>query len=99
MGLNDAETRNQEHDDSLYISVLKHVCYGYHVPFSFSMADGGYFHENGEYTQEHTLVLSLIDIEESVAEEIAKDLCVFFHQESVLMAYSDVRTVFIKRSL
>ena len=74
VGLNDSETLAQRYDDEVYVSVLKKVCFSYHVPFSFSMSEGGYFHENGDYTQEHTLVLSLIDVEETTAEEIAKPL-------------------------
>ncbi len=99
VGLNDSETLAQRYDDEVYVSVLKKVCFSYHVPFSFSMSEGGYFHENGDYTQEHTLVLSLIDVEETTAEEIAKDLCVFFHQESVLLTSAEMKAVFIKEQL
>ena len=99
VGLNDSETLSQKFDDEVYISLLKKVCYSYRVPFSFSVSEGGYFHENGDYSQERTLVLSLINAEEELATEIAKDLCVFFHQESVLMTTSDIKTVFINESL
>ena len=99
VGMNDSETLTQKHDDELYVSVLKKVCYNYHVPFSFYMSEGGYFHENGDFTQEQTLVISLLDADEKVVEEIAKDLCVFFHQESVMITVSDVRTVFIKETI
>lgn len=92
IGLNDMETKKQEFETSKYISILKNVCISYKVPFSFSLVEGGYIHENGEYTQENTLVLSLIDIRKSVVDEIAKDLCTFFHQESVLITADHVRT-------
>ena len=99
VGLNDMTTLSQKFDESVYISILKEVCRIYRVPFSFSLSQGGYFHENGEYTQEQTLILSLIDAEESKAAEIAKDLCVFFHQESVMMTTSEIKAVFIKEEL
>ena len=63
VGLNDAKTLSQKFDSAVYVSILKKVCYSYHVPFSFTLSEGGYFHENGDYTQEQTLILSLIDVE------------------------------------
>lgn len=56
-------------------------------------------HENGQYTQEQTLVLTLIDVRKEIIEEIAKDLCVFFHQESVMITEGSVRAYFIKETL
>ncbi len=99
VGLNDSETLKQEHETVKYVSVLKHVCSNYHIPFSFSLAQGGYMNENGEYTEELTLVITLIDVEKKIINEIAKDLCVFFHQESVLITEDRVRSFFINESL
>ena len=79
--------------------ILKEVCYHCHVPFSFSLIQGGYFHESGVYTEEQTLLLSLIDTDLNLAREIAKDLCVFFHQVSVLFAVSEVQAEMIFESL
>ena len=59
------------------------------------MEEGGYIHENGEYTKETTLVLTLIDVRKSTVNEIAKDLCSFFHQESVLITENLVRTYYV----
>ena len=99
VGLNDAATKRQEYQTEVYVDVMKHVCQSYHVPFSFIVSEGGYFHENGDYTQEKTLVIALLDPEKGVADAIAKDLCVFFHQESVLITESKVRACFIKDGL
>ena len=99
IGLNDQETKTQKFETSKYVSILKNVCICYRVPFSFSLIEGGYIHENGAYTQETTLVLSLIGAERSVIEEIAKDLCAFFHQESVLITSGEVETYSISESL
>ncbi len=96
VGLNDAVTLKQEHETEKYIETLQYVCYNYHVAFSFALQQGGYFHENGQFTQEQTLVLSLIDTPEETVNEIARDLCVFFRQESVMVTESDVRTYFIE---
>ena len=83
VGLNDSTEKRQLLETEKYISVLRNVCYAYGTPFSFAVEEGGYIHENGEYTKETTLVLTLIDVRKSTVNEIAKDLCSFFHQESV----------------
>ena len=95
VGLNDWVTREQKFDTEKYVSLLKNVCFQYHVPFSFTMAEGGYFHEDGAYTQEKTLIVTLLDTEESLTEEIARDLCVFFHQESVLVTAGEIDAHFV----
>ena len=99
IGLNDSETMTQKYDTARYIGVLKYVCSSYHIPFSFSLAQGGYMHENGEYTEETTLVISLIDVDKTITDEIAGDLCTFFHQESVLITEDRVRAYFIKQPI
>ena len=99
VGLNDADTLQQTYETDKYIGILKNVCVSYKVSFSFSVMQGGYVHEDGRYTQEVSLVLSLIDAPQETVNEIAKDLCVFFHQESVLITESAVRSYFVKESL
>lgn len=99
IGLNDSETLKQEHDTAKYVSILKHVCYSYHVPFSFAVQQGGYLHENGDYTEEVSLMLTLIDVPKETINEIAGDLCAFFHQESVLITESEVKAYFINEKL
>ena len=99
VGLNDSVTLTQLFNDEKYISTLRHVCSHYHVPFSFSMVQGGYYHESGQFTQENTLLITLIDVDEKIVEEIAKDLCVFFHQESVMITFDQVRTKIIKETI
>ena len=60
VGLNDAVTKKQLFDTEKYIKILKGVCFAYHTPFSFDVIEGGYIHENGDYTKETTLELTLI---------------------------------------
>ena len=95
VGLNDSDTLSQKYSTEKYTNILKSVCRAYKVPFSFSAIEGGYMHENGEYTQEKTLVISLIDVPKETVSEIAKDLCVFFHQESVLITEDRIRAYFV----
>ena len=99
VGLNDSVTMKQKLDTDRYINILKDVCRGYGVAFSFSLQEGGYFHENGDYTQENSLVITLIDGDSVLIEEIAKDLCAFFHQESVLVTETEINARYISASL
>ena len=46
-----------------------------------------------------TLALSFFDVEREVIEEIARGLCAFFHQESVLIAESTTTTRFVHEEL
>ena len=81
IGLNDLTTNTQLFENEKYIKILRDVCYSYKVPFSFNVQEGGYIYENGDYARETSLVLTLIDVEKSIVNDIANDLCAFFHQE------------------
>ena len=99
VGLNDSVEKRQLLETEKYISVLRNVCYAYDTPFSFGVEEGGYIHESGEYTRETTLVLTLIDTDKTIVSEIAKDLCTFFHQESVLITEGVVRAYYVSETL
>ena len=99
VGLNDSVEKKQLFETETFINIMRNVCYAYKTPFSFNVEEGGYIHEDGTYTRENTLVLTLIDTEKAIVEEIAKDLCVFFHQESVLITESPVNSYYISESL
>lgn len=96
IGLNDADTHEQKFDTDVYYKILRHVCRQYHVAVSVSLNNGSYFHEDGTYVEEQTLVLTMMGVPEETVREIAKDLCTFFNQESILVSYTDCETHFIK---
>ena len=56
-------------------------------------------HDSGEYTQETSLVLTLIDVDQNIVKDIAEDLCVFFKQESVLVTSGNVESYSVRGSL
>lgn len=97
IGLNDAVTKKQMFETEKYLDVLKTVCRSYHVPFSVNKEQGGYFHEDGTYTEENSFVLLLIGTEREVVKNIAKDLCTFFGQESVMVTENRIGGYFINR--
>ena len=43
--------------------------------------------------------MSLIDAKDETIEEIAKDLCAFFHQESVMITKGQITAYFVSESL
>ncbi len=99
IGLHDSTTKTQLFESEKYIRVLRNVCHSYKVPFSFGVQEGGYIYESGEYAKETSLVLTLIDIEKSIVNDIAKDLCAFFRQESVLVTESRIQAYYVKEAL
>ena len=99
VGLNDSTTMEQKYDTGKYISILRNVCKSYRVPFSFSLSEGGYFHDDGTYIQEKSLVITLVDVDKQLIEEMSKDLCVFFHQESVLITESEVNSYYLREGI
>lgn len=97
IGLNDGDTKEQRFDTARYVSIMKRVCAQYGTPFSFNIMAGGYVHDNGEYTEETTIVITFIDVPQKTVNEIAEDLCVFFRQESVLITTSRIKTQQVHR--
>lgn len=61
--------------------------------------EGGYIHDDGEYTEESTIVLTFIDVGQDVVDQIASDLCALFHQESVLITTDRIQVRSVRSSL
>ncbi|MCR5576833.1 MAG: DUF3574 domain-containing protein [Oscillospiraceae bacterium] len=95
IGLYDAVTREQLYDTQTYLDVLKDVCRSYHAAFSVDIEEGGYYHEDGEYTEETSLVLILIDADRDLVQKIAQELRTRFHQESVLVTEDRISGFFL----
>ena len=99
IGLNDSETKQQKLATDRYVAILKEICRDFGVPFSFNVIDGGYIHDNGEYTEEKSIVLTFIDLPQENVDKIAKEVCVLFHQESVLVTTDRIRVRSIRERL
>ena len=96
IGLNDAVTRAQLYETETYLNILKDICRSCHVAFSVDVEEGGYYHEDGEYTEETSLVLILIDAERDIVQKIAQELRIRFHQESVLVTENRISGFFLE---
>lgn len=99
IGLNDSETKEQVLETDHYVSILKKICQAYGVPFSFNVVEGGYMHDDGEYTEEKSIVLTFIDVKQETVDEIAKEACILFHQESVLITVDQIHARSVRESL
>lgn len=99
IGLNDKDSKEQIFATEKYSKILKTVCKSYRTAFSVSQIDGGYFHEDGTYVEENTLVVSMTGVDDETVDEIAKDLCAFFNQESVMVTKGIIEVKFISESL
>lgn len=99
IGLNDSETRKQKLETDRYVLILKEICRDFGVPFSFHLSEGGYVHDDGEFTEEKSIVLTFIDIPQETVDAIAKEACILFHQESVLVTVDRIRARSIREVL
>lgn len=95
VGHNDQEAKVQIHPSETFRNIVKNVCRGYKVAFSVGYVNGGYYHEDGSYIEEDSDVVTLIGITEEEAKEIAKDLCAFLNQESVMFVKDEIEYEFI----
>ena len=71
------------------------MCRSNHAAFSVDVEEGGFYHEDGEYTEETSLVLIFIDAERDVVQRIAQELRVRFRQESVLVTENRISSMFV----
>jgi len=99
IGLNDMETKEQKLETERYITILKKICRQCGVPFSFDVVEGGYIHDDGEFTEERSIVLTFIDVPEEKVDEVARESCVLFHQESVLVTIDHIEARSVREAL
>lgn len=90
VGLCDRDSHEQIHDTETYKEALKNICRNHKSPFSLQVIEGGYFHDDGTWVDENTLLITLIGTPQKTVYEIAKDVCSFFNQESVMITCDTV---------
>ena len=82
VGLCDRDSHEQIHDTKTYKEALKNICRNHKSP--------GYFHNDGSWVDENTLLITLIGTPQMVVYKIAKEVCTAFHQESVMITSNAV---------
>ena len=90
VGLRDRDSHEQIFETDRYKAVLKDICKGYATPFSVQVIEGGYFHDDGTWVDENTLLITLIGAPRKTVYDIASDVCTIFHQESVMITCNKV---------
>lgn len=90
VGLSDKETREQHYEVERYKEILKDICKTYRAPFSVQVMEGGYFHDDGTWVDENSLLITLLGASKRIVYEIANDVCKAFHQESVIITCTHV---------
>ena len=90
VGLCDRDSHEQIHDTETYKEALKNICRNHKSPFSLQVIEGGYFHDDGSWVDENTLLITLIGTPQIVVYKIAKEVCTAFHQESVMITSNAV---------
>ena len=90
VGLSDRDSHEQIYDTETYKEALKGVCRKHKASFSLQVIEGGYFHDDGSWVDENTLLITLIGTPRKIVYEIARDVCTFFRQESVMITCTPV---------
>ena len=90
VGLNDKDSHEQHFDTEKCKSIMKAICKDYRTAFSLQVIEGGYYHDDGSWVEENSLLITLIGTPEKTVYKIAKAVCRFFNQESVMITGSAV---------
>ena len=90
VGLSDRDSREQHYETERYKTVLKDICKSYRTPFSVHVMEGGYFHDDGTWVDENSLLITLIGAPRQTVYNIAREVCHVFNQESVLITATKV---------
>ena len=90
VGLRDKDTHEQHYDTEEYKETLKKICMEYRAPFSLQVMEGGYFHQNGDWVDENSLLITLLGTPRKTVYDIANNVCNAFNQESVIITCTSV---------
>ncbi len=100
VGTNDAKTLKKKVNIETATHIANNCLKAYQTAFSLYIVNGGYIHDNGAYVNEKSLAIVVIDPpSEDVINEIAKDLCSFFNQESVVVTKEDIEYYYVSDQL
>ena len=99
VGLNDKDDDLQRHDTEKYVSVIEYICKNNDIAFSLQLQRGGYCYENGTFTRENSLAVTLLNAKKAQAEMLASELCAMFRQESVLILHDRIGTCYLREEM
>lgn len=99
IGLNDSESYEQKIETERILQLVSNCCKVYGMSYSCMLQAGGYIDDSGQFTSENSLALSFIDGDSYKVNEIAKDLCCFINQESVLVTVDKIKRYYVQEKL
>lgn len=99
IGLNDSGSYKQEYETEKILSIVARCCREYKMAYSCTIQTGGYIDSNGKFVTENSLALSFVDGYPEKVNEIAKDICLFLNQESVLVTVDKISRYYVSEKI
>lgn len=100
LGLNDKKTKKQEISTLEAYKITERLVLNSFDGCSISEQNGVYTHENGEIVHEKSLNIAIFtdnDVNNLVkVDKLARELCITFNQESVIIEKTQVSSSFYK---
>lgn len=95
LGLNDKDTKLQRIDTIEAYKMVENILLNNDITgYTIYQARGVFKHENGAITQENTLIIEMIFVEEELVDELIQILKTVFNQESIMKTKQDMQITF-----
>lgn len=95
LGLNDKETKLQRMDTIEAYKTVENILLNNDITgYTIYQARGVFKHENGSITQENTLIIEMIFVEEELVDDIIQLLKIVFNQELIMKTKQDMQITF-----
>ena len=95
LGLNDKDTKLQKIDTVEAYKMVENILLNNEITgYTIYQARGVFKHENGAITQENTLIIEMIFVEEELVDDIIQTLKTIFNQESIMKTKQDMMITF-----
>ena len=93
--LNDKETKLQRMDTIEAYKTVENILLNNDITgYTIYQARGVFKHENGSITQENTLIIEMIFVEEELVDDIIQLLKIVFNQELIMKTKQDMQITF-----
>lgn len=95
LGLNDKDTKLQKIDTVEAYKMVENILLNNEITgYTIYQARGVFKHENGAITQENTLIIEMIFVEEELVDDLIQILKTVFNQESIMKTKQDMMITF-----
>lgn len=95
LGLNDKDTKLQRIDTIEAYKMVENILLNNDITgYTIYQARRVFKHENGTITQENTLIIEMIFVDEELVDELIQTLKTVFNQESIMKTKQDMQITF-----